>query len=60
MTNESFAWLFFTLGFIVAIGVLAAVAAIFESQWQRRRDREQRLPPPEWRARVVRRWKVPE
>lgn len=63
MTNESFAWLFFTLGFIVAIvaiGVLAAVAAIFESQWQRRRDRNERLPEPNCRARVYRRWGVPE
>lgn len=60
MSAEAFDWLFFTLGFIVAIGVLAAVAAIVESQWQRKRDREQRLPPPAWRARVVRRWRVPE
>lgn len=60
MSAEAFSWAFFTLGFFIAIGVLAAVAAIFESQWQRRRDREQRLPPPAWRARVVRRWRVPE
>jgi len=60
MTNESFAWLFFTLGFIAAIGALAAVAAIFESQWQRRRDRNERLPEPNCRARVYRRWGVPE
>ena len=60
MTNEAFSWLFFTLGFFIAIGVLAAVAAIFESQWQRRRDRNERLPEPNCRARVYRRWGVPE
>jgi len=60
MSAEAFSWAFFTLGFIAAIGALAAVAAIFESQWQRRRDRNERLPEPNVRARVVRRWRVPE
>ena len=60
MSNEAFDWLVLTAGIFLGIGVCALVAAVVESQWQRKRDREERLPPPEWRARVYRRWGVPE
>lgn len=60
MTNESFAWLALTAGFIVALGIGAFVGAIVESFIERRRERNERLPEPSCRARVVRRWRVPE
>lgn len=60
MTNEAFDWLILVGGFIIALGIGAVIAAIIESRMEWRREREQRLPPPEWRARVVRRWMVPE
>ena len=56
MTNESFAWLALTAGFIAALGI----GAIVESFIERRREQRQRLPEPNCRARVVRRWGVPE
>lgn len=60
MSAEAFDWLIVTVGILIGIAALAGVAALIESQWERKRDREQRLPPPEWRARVYRRWGVPE
>ena len=60
MTNEAFDWLILVGGFIIALGIGSVIAAIIESRMEWRREREQRLPPPEWRARVVRRWRVPE
>ena len=64
MTNESFAWLALTAGFIAALGVGAIIGAIIgaivESYIERRRQRNERLPEPNCRARVVRRWGVPE
>ena len=55
MTNESFAWLALTAGFIAALGVGAIIGAIVESYIERRRQRNERLPEPNCRARVVRR-----
>ena len=60
MSAEAFDWLMLVGGFIAALGIGSVIAAIFESQWQRRRDRNERLPEPNCRARVVRRWRVPE
>ena len=60
MPTEAFDWLLIPLGFIIALGVGSVIAAIIESRMEWRREREERLPPPEWRARVVRRWRVPE
>ena len=60
MSTEAFDWLVLTVGIFLGIGVCALVAAVIESQWERKRQREQRLPPPEVRARVYRRWGVPE
>lgn len=60
MTNEIFAWLCLTAGFIAALGIGAAIGAIVESYIELRRLRNERLPEPNVRARVVRRWRVPE
>jgi hypothetical protein len=60
VSAEAFDWLVLLTGWVVLLGVGAIVGAIVESYLEWRREREQRLPPPAWRARVVRRWKVPE
>ena len=60
MSTEAFDWLCLVIGFITALGIGAIIGAIVESWLELRRERNQRLPDPEWRARVVRRWKVPE
>ena len=60
MSAEAFDWLILVGGFIIALGIGSVIAAIIESRMEWRREREQRLPPPEWRARIVRRWRVPE
>ena len=60
MSAEAFDWLILVVGFIAALGIGSVIAAIVESHMEWRREREQRLPPPEWRARVYRRWRVPE
>ncbi len=60
MTASAFDWLILTVGIFAAIAVAALIAAAIESWLEWRRERNQRLPNPEWRARVVRRWKVPE
>ena len=60
MPTEAFDWLLIPLAFIVALGIGSVIGAVVESRMEWRREREQRLPPPEWRARVVRRWRVPE
>jgi hypothetical protein len=60
MNNEALDWLILTAGIFVAVAVASTIAAIIESWLEWRRERNQRLPDPEWRARVVRRWKVPE
>lgn len=53
-------WLILTGALFVAVAVASTIAAIIESWLEWRRERNDRLPPPEWRARVVRRWGVPE
>lgn len=60
MNTEAFDWFILIAGIFAAIAVAATVAAIIESWLEWRREREERLPDPEWRARVHRRWKVPE
>ena len=60
MTNEAFDWLMLVGGFIIALGIGSVIAAIIESRMEWRREREERLPEPNCRARVVRRWRVPE
>lgn len=60
MSAEAFDWLIVVGGFIIALGIGSVIAAIIESRMEWRREREERLPPPAWRARVVRRWRVPE
>jgi hypothetical protein len=60
MSASAFDWLILTVGIFAAIAAAATIAAIIESWLEWRRERNERLPPPEWRARVVRRWGVPE
>ena len=60
MSNEALDWLILTGALFVAVAVCSTIAAVIESWMEWKREREQRLPPPEWRARVVRRWRVPE
>ncbi len=60
MSTEAFDWLLIPLGVIVALGVGSMIGAVVESYLERRREQRQRLPEPNCRARVVRRWGVPE
>ena len=60
MTNETFGWLILVVGFIAALGIGSVIAAIVESHMEWRRERAERLPEPNCRARVYRRWRVPE
>ena len=60
MSAEAFDWLLIPLGVIVALGVGSMIGAVVESYLERRREQRQRLPEPNCRARVVRRWGVPE
>ena len=60
MSASAFDWLVVTAVIFAAIAAAAGIAAIIESWLEWRREREQRLPPPEWRARVTRKWGVPE
>ena len=60
MSTEAFDWLLIPLGVIVALGVGSMIGAVVESYLERRREQRQRLPEPNCRARVVRRWRVPE
>ena len=60
MSAEMLDWLILTGLLFVAVAVASTIAAIIESWLEWKREREQRLPYPEWRARVVRRWRVPE
>lgn len=60
MSTEAFDWLVLLTGWVVLLGVGAFVGMLVESYLEWRREREQRLPPPAWRARVYRRWGVPE
>jgi len=60
MSAEAFDWFILVGGFITALGIGSVIAAIVESHMEWRREREERLPPPNVRARVYRRWRVPE
>lgn len=60
MSTEAWNWLVLTAGVFIAIGACAAAAAVIESWLEWRRQRNERLPPPNVRARVYRRWGVPE
>ena len=60
MSAEAFDWLLIPLGVIIALGIGSVIAAIVESHMEWRREREERLPEPNCRARVSRRWRVPE
>ena len=60
MSAEAFDWLLIPLGVIIALGIGSVIGAIVESYLELRRQRNERLPEPNCRARVVRRWKVPE
>lgn len=60
MSAEAFDWLVVLTAWFVAIGVGAFVGMVAESIIEWRRERRQRLPEPNVRARVVRRWRVPE
>ena len=60
MSAEAFDWAVIVTAFIVALGIGSVIGAVVESRMEWRREREQRLPPPNCRARVERRWGVPE
>jgi hypothetical protein len=60
VSNEAFDWLVVLTLWVAVIGLGAFVGMVWESWAEWRRERRQRLPPPAWRARVVRRWGVPE
>ena len=62
MSSEAFDWLVVLTMWIGALGLGALIGMICESwlEWRRERRSNRRLPAPEWRARVVRRWRVPE
>lgn len=60
MSSEAFDWLVLVTAWFVVIGVGAFIGMVCESWLEWRRERDERLPPPSWRARVVRRWGVPE
>lgn len=60
MSSEAFDWLVLVTAWFAILGVGALIGALCESWLEWRREREERLPPPAWRARVVRRWGVPE
>ena len=60
MSAEAFDWLILVGGFITALGIGSVIAAIIESRMEWRRERAERLPEPNCRARVYRRWRVPE
>ncbi len=60
MSTEAFDWLLIPLGVIVGLGVGSMIGAVVESYLERRREQRQRLPEPNCRARIVRRWRVPE
>jgi hypothetical protein len=60
MSTEAFDWAVIVTAFIVALGIGSVIGAVVESYLERRREQRQRLPEPNCRARVVRRWGVPE
>jgi hypothetical protein len=60
VSAEAFDWLVVLTAWFVLIGVGAFVGMVWESWVEWRRERRCRLPEPNCRARVVRRWRVPE
>jgi hypothetical protein len=60
VSNEALDWLTLTVAILAGIAAGALIAAVIESWLEWRRERNQRLPEPNCRARVVRRWGVPE
>lgn len=60
MSAEAFDWFVLLTGWFVLLAVGGLVGAAIESWLEWRREREQRLPEPNCRARVTRRWGVPE
>lgn len=62
MSSEAFDWFVVLAMWFAILGVGALIGVLWESQaeWRRERRTNRRLPAPEWRARVQRRWGVPE
>lgn len=60
MSNEAFDWAVIVTAFIAFLGVGSMIGAVVESYLERRREQRQRLPEPNCRAKVTRRWGVPE
>lgn len=60
MSTEAFDWAVIVVAFIVALGIGSMIGAVVESWMERRREQRQRLPEPNCRAKVTRRWGVPE
>ena len=58
--SAAFDWAVIVTAFIAALGVGSMIGAVVESWMERRREQRQRLPEPNCRAKVVRRWRVPE
>jgi len=53
MSAEAFDWLVMLTLWMVVIGAGAFIGMVWESWWEWRRERLQRLPEPNCRARVV-------
>lgn len=62
MSSEAFDWFVVLAMWFAILGVGALIGVLWEShaEWRRERRTNRRLPAPEWRARVQRRWGVPE
>ncbi len=60
MSAEAFDWFVLLTGWFVLLAVGGLIGAIVESYLERRRERDPHVPNPNWRARVTRRWNVPE
>lgn len=58
--NTAFDWAVIVTAFIAFLAVGSVIGAIVESYLERRRERRELLPEPNVRARVYRRWRVPE
>jgi hypothetical protein len=60
VSNEAFDWFVLLAAWFALLGAGAFIGMVWESWAEWRRERNQRLPEPNCRARVVRRWGVPE
>jgi hypothetical protein len=60
VSAEAFDWLVVLTAWIALFGVGAFVGMVWESWVEWRRERSTRLGQPNCRARVTRRWGVPE